>query len=518
MEKEILYGAFGIVSGIVAGGGLYAIYTKLGLNKSRQEADNILREANSKSENILRKAVLDGKTQVHDLKVAAEKEIMLQKNEMLEVEKQLNRREGNIEVREKSLTKKEEEQEKFQESLNLKLAKLEAREIEVNEALSKKTEELERIANLTTAQAKEELFEIVKAKMNNEVTAYLKEAEEEEKVQAKDKANNIIVHAIQSVVNDVVMDRSVSVISLPNDEMKGRIIGKEGRNIKTFEKITGVDVIIDDTPETLVLSCYNPIRREVARLALEALIADGRIQPGRIEEVVARVERELEEHILKTGEETAFKLRLGKMPTELLRLIGRLKYRYSYSQNALQHSIEVAQYTGIMAAELGLNQTLAKRAGLLHDIGKALDFEQDGTHTELGYKVCKKLGEHPIVLNAILAHHEIEPPIHLISNLVCAADVLSASRPGARKEAMQSYVERIEALENISMSFDGVKQAYAIQSGKELRIMVVPSEVDDNRSYEIARAIKERIENELTYPGNIKINVIRELRAIEVAK
>lgn len=515
---ELIYGASGIVIGVIVGLAIYTIFTKLGFNKSKQEAENLIRDAKSKSENIIRKAVLDGKTQVHELKVAAEKDIMAHKNEMLEAEKQLNRREGDIEIREKSLTKKEAENEKLQQNLNTKIIKLEEKEVEVNEALSKKTEELERVSNLTSAQAKEELFEIVKNNMRHEVAAFMKESEEEAKIQSKEKAKNLIAHAIQSVVHDEVMDRSVSVISLPNDEMKGRIIGKEGRNIKTFEKITGVDVIIDDTPETLVLSCYNPIRREVARLALEALVSDGRIQPGRIEEVVARVERELEEHILKTGEETVFKLRLGKMPTELIRLIGRMKYRYSYGQNQLQHSIEVAQYTGLMAAELGLNQTLAKRAGLLHDIGKALDFEQDGTHTELGYKICKKLGEHPVVLNAILAHHDIEPPIHLISNLVCAADVLSAARPGARRETMQTYVERLEALEDISMSFDGVKQAYAIQSGKELRVMVVPSEVDDVKSFEIARGIKERIENELTYPGNIKINVIREVRAIEIAK
>lgn len=515
---ELIYGASGIIIGLLVTTIGFVLINKMGLNKSKQQAETLIREAESKSENIVRKSVLDGKTQAHELKVAAEKEIMTAKNGMLEVEKQLNRREGEIEIREKSLKKKEDENEKLQQNLNQKLMKLEAKEVEVNEALSKKTEELERVANLTSNQAKEELFDIVKLKMNNEVLAYIKEAEDDAKMQAKEKAKNIIAHAIQGIVQDEVMDRTVSVISLPNDEMKGRIIGKEGRNIKTFEKITGVDVIIDDTPETLVLSCFNPIRREVARLALEVLVADGRIQPGRIEEVVERVERELDEQILKTGEETAFKLRLGKMPQELLRLIGKLKYRYSYGQNALQHSIEVAEFTGVMAAELGLNQTLAKRAGLLHDIGKALDFEQDGTHTELGYKVCKKLGEHPIVLNAILAHHDIEPPIHLISNLVCAADVLSAARPGARRETMQSYVERLEALEEISTSFEGVKQAYAIQSGKELRVMVVPSEVDDLKSIEIARGIKERIENELTYPGNIKINVIREVRAIEIAK
>lgn len=515
---ELIYGTSGIVIGVIIGIMIYTVFTKLGLNKSKQEAETMIREAKSKSENIVRKAVLDGKTQVHELKVAAEKDIMTQKNEMLEVEKQLNKRESNIEVREKSLIKKEFENDQIQQNLNLKLAKLEQKEQEIDEALSKKTEELERVANLTTTQAKQELFDIVKLKTQNEMNAYIKEAEENAKMEAKEKAKNIVVNAIQSISHDIVMDRTVSVISLPSDEMKGRIIGKEGRNIKTFEKITGVDVIIDDTPETLVLSCFNPIRREVARLALEALIADGRIQPGRIEEVVARVEKELDEQILKTGEETVFKLRLGKVPTELVRLIGKLKYRYSYGQNALQHSIEVAEFTGLMAAELGLNQTLAKRAGLLHDIGKALDFEQDGGHTELGYKVCKRLGEHPIVLNAILAHHEIEPPIHLISNLVCASDVLSAARPGARRETMQSYIERLEALEEISMSFNGVKQAFAIQSGKELRVMVVPQEVDDMQSFEIARGIKERIENDLTYPGTIKVNVIREVRAIEVAK
>lgn len=515
---EIIYGASGVVIGIIIGAMFYVVANKLSVNKSKKEAENIIRDAELKSENLIRKSILDGKTQVHELRVEAEKDIMAHRNEMLENEKQLNRREGDIEIREKSLLKKEEENEKLQQNLSQKLMKLDEREKEIEEAMAGKVSELERISNLTSSQAKAELFEIVKLKMSNEVNTYIKEQEEEAKMQAKENAKNLIALAIQGIAHDEVMDRTVSIVSLPSDEMKGRIIGREGRNIKTFEKLTGVDVIIDDTPEVLVLSSFNPIRREIARLSLESLITDGRIQPGRIEEVIARTERELEEHILKVGEETVFKLRLGKMPNEMLSLIGRLKYRYSYGQNALQHSIEVAEIAGIMAAELGLNQTLAKRAGLLHDIGKALDFEQDGTHTELGYKVAKRLGEHPIVLNGILAHHDIEPPIHLISNLVTAADILSAARPGARRETVQSYVERLEALEEISMSFVGVKQAYAIQSGRELRVMVVPNEVDDLQAHEIARNIKERIESELTYPGNIKVNVIREVRAVEIAK
>ncbi len=379
-------------------------------------------------------------------------------------------------------------------------------------------EELERIAAMTTSEAKEELLAITEKRMDKELVSYIKEREEEAKAKADETARNIVALSIQRIASDESVDRTVSVVALPSEEMKGRIIGREGRNIKAIEQATGVDLIIDDTPETITVSCFDPIRREIARLALEQLIKDGRIQPGRIEEVVNKIKNEMEANIMKTGEDTVFKLGIGKIDREIIRLIGRLKYRFSYGQNALQHSVEVAHLAGMMAAELGLNQQLAKRAGLLHDIGKALDFEVEGSHIELGYKFCKKHGERDVVLNAIQSHHGEVEPAFLISNLVIAADTISAARPGARYESLQNYINRLEDLEKITKSFDGVESAYAIQAGREVRVMAVPDKMDDLACHKLARDIRDKIEAELTYPGQIKVTVIRETRASELAR
>ena len=371
---------------------------------------------------------------------------------------------------------------------------------------------------MTKEDAKKELLSIVEKKIENEVAVYIRDQEEEARDKAQAIAQQIIATAIQRYAQDEVIERTVSVVSLPSEDMKGRIIGREGRNIRAIEQATGVDLVIDDTPEAITVSCFNPIRREIARISLETLIRDGRIQPGRIEEIVKKTTKEIDETILKAGQDAIFKLQIGKMNKELVKYVGRLKYRYSYGQNGLQHSMEVAYFAGMMAAELGLNQQVAKRAGLLHDIGKAVDFEVEGTHVELGAKLAKKYGESEEIINAIESHHGDVEPTSLISNLVAAADTLSAARPGARYEGIENYINRLETLEKIASSYDGIDKAFAIQAGREVRVMVIPEKVDDAKCQLIAHDIKERIENEMTYPGQIKVTVIRETRANEIAK
>lgn len=507
-----------VLTGLVIGIVIMIIISKAGLNKDQQKASILLKEAETKADSIVKQAVLDGRTQAHELKIAAEKEIKERKQEVTDMENKLLRREDNLNFRDETLTSKEKQIDVKSAQLADKMAMLDKKDKELQEKIDVQVEELERVASLTTAEAREELMSIMEKRMEKETIAYIKEKEEEAKSIADEKARNIVALSIQRISSDEAVDRTVSVVALPSEEMKGRIIGREGRNIKAIEQATGVDLIIDDTPETITVSCFDPIRREIARLALEHLIKDGRIQPGRIEEVVQKIKKEMDNNIMKTGEDTVFKLGIGKIDREIIRLIGRLKYRYSYGQNALQHSMEVAHLAGMMAAELGLNQQLAKRAGLLHDIGKALDFEVEGSHIELGYKFCKKHGEKEVVLNAIQSHHgEVEPQF-LISNLVIAADTISAARPGARYEALQNYINRLEELEKITKSFDGVDSAYAIQAGREVRVMAVPEKLDDLACHKLARDIRDKIEAELTYPGQIKVTVVRETRASELAK
>lgn len=509
-----LSGLTGLALGII----IMIVISKAGLNKDQQKANLMLKEAESKADSMVKQAVLDGRTQAHELKIAAEKEIKERKQEVTDMENKLLRREDNLNFRDETLTSKEKQIDVKNAQLADKMAMLDKKDKELQAKIDVQVQELERVAAMTTAEAKEELFAITEKRMEKELVSYIKEKEEEAKAAADEKARNIVALSIQRLSNDEAIERTVSVVALPSEEMKGRIIGREGRNIKAIEQATGVDLIIDDTPETITVSCFDPIRREVARLALEHLIKDGRIQPGRIEEVVNKIKREMDTNIMKTGEDTVFKLGIGKIDREIVKMIGRLKYRYSYGQNALQHSMEVAHLSGMMAAELGLNQQLAKRAGLLHDIGKAMDFEVEGSHIELGYKFCKKHGEKEVVLNAIQSHHgEVEPEF-LISNLVIAADTLSAARPGARYESLQNYINRLEELEKITKSFDGVESSYAIQAGREVRVMAIPEKMDDIACHKLARDIKDKIEAELTYPGQIKVTVIRETRSCELAK
>ena len=514
MNFDILSIIIGLVLGALL---VFIYYSSIGRN-AKKEAQKVLDEANNQAKNTVKQAVLDGKTQVYDLKLQAEKEIKEKKSEITEQENKLQRREDSLNFRDENLTQKERKLDEKLRKAEDKAAQLDKMEEDLQSRIDGQIVLLERVSNMSAQEAKEELMEVVRTKINDEVATYIREQEEEAHSKAQEKSREIIATAIQRYSQDESLDRTVSVVTLPSEEMKGRIIGREGRNIRAIEQATGVDLIIDDTPEAITVSCFDPIRREIARLSLETLIRDGRIQPGRIEDVVEKTTKQMDENILKYGEDACFKLQIGKMDKELVKLIGRMRYRYSYGQNGLEHSIEVASFAGMMAAELGLNQNLAKRAGLLHDIGKAVDFEQEGTHVELGAKIAKKYNEKPEVINAIESHHGDVPANNLYSYLVAAADTLSAARPGARYEGIENYINRLESLEKIANEFDGVDKAYAIQAGREVRVMVLPEKVDDNKCTMIAREIKERIENELTYPGQIKVTVIREMRASETAK
>ena len=361
-------------------------------------------------------------------------------------------------------------------------------------------------------------MKMVEDKMSKEIATYIKEAEAEAKLNVDEKSKELLVGAMQKYAADITSEQTVSVINLPNDEMKGRLIGREGRNIRTIESVTGVDLIIDDTPEAIVISSFDPLRREIARLVLESLIKDGRIHPARIEELYAKTCSDMKQTIREYGKNALYELALSKMDPELVEIVGRLHFRSSYGQNALNHSMEVANLAGLLASELGENVNLAKRAGLLHDIGKAIDFEMEGSHVKIGVDLAKKYGEDPIVINAIASHHGDTAPTSVIASIVAIADAISASRPGARNDSSENYIQRLEQLEDIGNKIDGVEKAYAVQAGRELRVMVKPEEVDDLTAHQIARELKEKIETELTYPGTIKVTVIRETRAQEEAK
>ena len=506
------------IAGLLIGAGIVFLIPAFKKSRANKNAQKIIRDAEIKAEHITKNAQLDGKQAVYEMKQEANKEIHERKQEVINQENKLSQREQNIDRRDAALLQKETALEQKNDTLTRRLKDVDKKEAELQGKIDSIIVELEKVAQMSTQEAKDELMDRVESKISQEIAAYIKNKEDEAKETADEKAKELLGMACAKFAQEVTMDKTVSVVALPSDEMKGRIIGREGRNIRTIEQLCGVDLIIDDTPEVITVSCFNPIRREVARMSLEALIKDGRIQPGRIEEIVEKCKREVDESIHKTGQEVAFKLGLPKINKELLDYVGRLKYRTSYGQNALEHSVEVAYLTGMMAAELGLDQNLAKRAGLLHDIGKAVDFEVEGSHVELGSRLAKKYGEPEVVINSIESHHGDVPAKSIIANLVQAADTLSAARPGARSEMLENYIKRIEQLEEICKSYDGVYQSYALQSGRELRVMVVPDKIDDIGAFRLAREIKERIENEMTYPGQIKVSVIREYRAVETAK
>ncbi len=482
-------------------------YSKKIISQAQKEADNIKKEAELKAKDLLYQMKVEFEKEAKDKK----EQLLLQEKRLIHKEENLDRKIDQIEKREEKLVKREKEIEEIIKELEEKRKYIE----ELKEAHKK---QLERIAGISSEEAKEILIQSMEEEAKNEAAKIIRKIESEAKAEADKKAREILALAIKRYAGEYVAEQTVSVVHLPNEEMKGRIIGREGRNIRAIEAATGVDVIIDDTPEAVILSGFNPIRREVAKIALERLIYDGRIHPARIEEVVAKVTEEIEENIKESGERAAFDVGVHGIHSELIRLLGRLKYRSSYAQNVLQHSIEVSFICGIMASELGLDVKQAKRAGLLHDIGKAVDHEMEGPHAIIGADLAKKYGESDEVVHAIAAHHEDIPPETILAVLVQAADTLSGARPGARKEMLETYIKRLKDLENIALSFKGVTKAYAIQAGRELRVIVEGNIVGDDEAYMICRDIAKKIEKELTYPGQIKVTVIRETRAVEYAK
>ena len=475
--------------------------------KAREIIDEAIKSAEAKK----KEALLEAKEENLKAKNELDKEIKERRAEVQRYEKRVLNKEEAIERKSESLEKKEN-------GLKNKEEKLAEAQTKVDELSEKRVQELERISGLTSEQAKEYLLKTVEEEVKIETAKLVKELESQAKEEADKKAKEIVVNAIQKCATDHVSETTISVVSLPNDEMKGRIIGREGRNIRTLESLTGVDLIIDDTPEAVVLSGFDPIRREIARIALEKLIVDGRIQPTRIEEMVNKARNEVETMIREEGEAATLEVGVHGIHPELVKLLGKMKFRTSYGQNALKHSIEVAHLSGLLAAEMGLDVRIAKRAGLLHDIGKAVDHEMEGTHIQLGVDLCRKYKESAVVINAVEAHHGDVEPENLIACIVQAADAISAARPGARRETLETYTNRLKQLEDITNSFEGVDKSFAIQAGREIRVMVIPEKVTDADMVLMARDISKQIEAELEYPGQIKVNVVRESRAIDYAK
>ena len=477
----------------------------------QKEAEGVLEDAKKESEALKKEVILEAKEEAHKLRNDLEKESRERRSELQRLERRLLQRE-------ESLDKKSDLLEKKEEGLNDRVIEIENIENGVKSLYEEQRSELERISNLTTEEARKILLDQVNREVKHEAAIMIKDVESKAKEESDKRAREIITNAIQRCAADHVSESTVYVVALPNDEMKGRIIGREGRNIRTLETLTGVDLIIDDTPEAVILSSFDPIRREVARIALEKLIVDGRIHPARIEEMVERAMKDVENDIKEEGEQATFETGVHGLHPEVIKLLGRLKYRTSYGQNVLKHSIEVAYLAGLMASELGLDVNLARRAGLLHDIGKGVDQEYEGPHALIGGDLAKKYHESPAVVNAISAHHGDVEMQTLEAVLVQAADAISAARPGARRETLEAYIKRLEKLEEIATSYEGVEKSYSIQAGREIRIMVKPDQVDDAGAVEMARNIVKNIEEQLEYPGQIKINVIRETRAVDYAK
>jgi len=481
------------------------------ISSAEEEAKRIISEAERDAETKKREALVEAKDEIYKMRSDAERENRERRQELQQLERRLLQKEESLDRKSDSLERKEE-------SLQHKQKEIEKMRQEVEVVLDAQRKELERLSGLTAEEARALILKQVEDDVKHEAAMMIKEVETQAKEEAEKRARNIIALAIQRIAADHVAETTVSVVALPNDEMKGRIIGREGRNIRALETLTGIDLIIDDTPEAVILSGFDPVRREVARIALEKLIADGRIHPARIEEMVEKARKEVDIAIREAGEQATFDANVHGLHPELIKLLGRLQYRTSYGQNVLKHSIEVAHLAGIMAAELGADARLARRAGLLHDIGKAVDHEVEGTHIEIGIDLLRKYKEHEDVIHAMACHHGDYEPQTIEAVLVAAADAISAARPGARRETLETYIKRLQKLEEIANAFDGVEKSYAIQAGREIRIMVKPDKIDDLQAVKIAHDIVKRIESEMEYPGQIKVTVIRETRAVEYAK
>ncbi|MGG3842028.1 ribonuclease Y [Anoxybacillus kestanbolensis] len=518
MGETIISALLALVVGAVVGFFVRKSIAEAKIGGAQAAAKQMIEEAKREADALKKEALLEAKDEIHKLRVEAEREIRERRSELQKQENRLLQKEENLDRKDESLNKREALLEKKENSLNERQQHIEEMESKVEELVRKEQAELERISSLTREEARQIILERVEKELSHEIALMVKEAETKAKEEADKKAKEILSLAIQRCAADHVAETTVSVVNLPNDEMKGRIIGREGRNIRTLETLTGIDLIIDDTPEAVILSGFDPIRRETARIALDKLVQDGRIHPARIEEMVEKARREVDEHIREVGEQTTFEVGVHGLHPDLIKILGRLKFRTSYGQNVLKHSMEVAYLAGLMAAELGEDEMLARRAGLLHDIGKAVDHEVEGSHVEIGVELATKYKEHPVVINSIASHHGDTEPTSIIAVLVAAADALSAARPGARSETLENYIRRLEKLEEIAESYEGVEKSYAIQAGREIRIMVKPDLIDDLEAHRLARDIRKRIEEELDYPGHIKVTVIRETRAVEYAK
>ncbi|MBR3229284.1 MAG: ribonuclease Y [Bacilli bacterium] len=514
MIFSILLVLIGLFVGIIA----MIILNTIKVSAADKKSQKIIDSAKKEADKIKRDSILEAKEENHKLKIQLDKETKEKKEEIKELEDRLQAREDSIDRRDQTMQNREQMLEDKENSLIEKQKDIQNKQLEIEKTKEEQLELLEKIAGYSKKEAKQRIMKQVEEMMNLEITSYIKDREAEAKLEADKKSKDLLVSTMQKYAADVAGEQTVTVVTLPNDEMKGRIIGREGRNIRTIEAVTGVDLIIDDTPEAIVLSSFDPYRREIARITLENLIKDGRIHPGRIEEIYDKTAKEIQSKLMELGNNALFELGITKMEPELIELIGKLNFRTSFGQNALTHSIEVANLAGLLAGELHENVNIAKRAGLLHDIGKAIDHEVEGSHVDLGVELAKKYNENETVINAIASHHGDTEATSVISVLVAVADALSASRPGARNDSLENYIKRLTELEQIGNDIEGVEKTYAVQAGRELRVIVKPDKIDDLESVKVAREIKNKIEENLQYPGTIKVVVIRETRVTEEAK